>query len=287
MVDVPGLIRGDRKQTVRRTMAKDTITLALNGDSIILENFAEAITKFQSLVAGLSHEVLPDKKVRWFVVNLESGSAMATIQGCIEDEEVDSAEKVEDTDGVEKIVDAYLNVGQSLQEGTPFPYSTGLYKTAQSLVSMINGNITSMRFETPDDDVEILHRKTEEKAATPSRPSKSQVVLGSMRGRVQSLSNRGALRFTLYDLIDDKAISCYFSPDYEGVMRDAWGKIAIVEGRIHRDPETGRATTIRDVRQVQILPESKPGEWREALRAAPGFLGDDLPEDVIRRSRDD
>jgi hypothetical protein len=154
---------------------------------------------------------------------------------------------------------------------------------------MINGTIKSMRFENPDDDVEVIHREVSvtKEPEEPRRPRKTQVVMGAMRGRVQCLSNRGGLRFTLYDLIDDKAISCYCSPGYENKMRDAWGKIAVVEGRIHRDPETGRATTIRDVKDVVPVPECKPGDWREALGAAPGFLGTALPEEVIRRSRDD
>jgi hypothetical protein len=262
-------------------MAKDTITVALNGDSITLESFSQAIGKFQSLISGLASEVAPDTKVNWVIVGLEASSAIATIQGCVE-----SDDQAAD---VEKVVDAYLDVGHSLQEGTPFRYSSGLWDTAQDLVAMIDGTIRSIRFETPDDDVEILHREiaVTPKLEEPSRPRKTQVVWGAMRGRVQCLSNRGGLRFTLYDLVDDKAVSCYLPQGYETTMRDAWGKIAVVEGRIHRDPETGRATTIRDVKNVKVMSEGKPGEWREALRAAPGFLGTALPEEVIRRSRDD
>jgi hypothetical protein len=262
-------------------MAKDTITVALNGDAITLDIFAQAISKFQLLISGLTNEVAPNITVKWVLVGLETSSAIATAQGCVEDDEQVPA--------VERIVDAYLDVGHCLQEGTPFRYSPVLWNTAQDFVSILNGTVRSIRFENPDDDVEILRRVPSATAKTEelSRPRKTQVVWGAMRGRVQCLSNRGGLRFTLYDLVDDKAVSCYLPQGYEGIMRDAWGKTAVVEGRIHRDPETGRATTIRDVKNVKVLSEGKPGEWREALRAAPGFLGAALPEEVIRRSRDD
>jgi hypothetical protein len=259
-------------------MAKDTITVALNGDAITLDVFAQAIGKFESLISGLTTEVAPNAKVKWILVGLET--SRATAQGCVEDEE--------QLPDVERVVDAYLDVGRSLQEGTPFRYSPVLWDTAKDLVSIINGTVRSIRFENPEDDGEVVCKPSSvtTKTGEPCRPRKTQVVWGAMRGRVQSLSNRGGLRFTLYDLVDDKAISCYLPPGYEGAMRDAWGKTAVVEGRIHRDPETGRATTIRDVKNVKVL-EGKPGDWRQALRAAPGFLGTALPEDVIRRSRDD
>ena len=70
-------------------------------------------------------------------------------------------------------------------------------------------------------------------------------------------------------------------------MREAWGKIVLVEGIIHRDPDSGRATTVRNVHNVKIVRELERGAWRRAIGAARGFLGDELPEDVIRRSRDD
>ncbi len=265
-------------------MAKDTITVALNGDAITLDVFAQAIGKFESLISGLTNEVAPNTKVKWVLVGLETSSAIATAQGCVEDEE--------QLPDVEKVVDAYLDVGRSLQEGTPFRYSSALWDTAKDFISVINGTVRSIRFENPDDDIEVLHSLPTEtvkavETEVPTLPRKTQVVWGAMRGRVQSLSNRGGLRFTLYDLVDDKAVSCYLPAGFEGTMRDAWGRTAIVEGRIHRDPETGRATTIRDVKNVRVLPEGKPGDWRQALRAAPGFLGTALPEDVIRRSRDD
>jgi hypothetical protein len=100
------------------------------------------------------------------------------------------------------------------------------------------------------------------------------------------MTSRGRLRFTLYDLIDDRAISCYLAPGSEDIMREAWGKLVTAEGLVRRDPDTGRATSVRQVKAIQIIPEGKPGDYREAVGAALGFLGGELPEEVIRRARD-
>jgi hypothetical protein len=152
------------------------------------------------------------------------------------------------------------------------------------LTSIINGKIKSVRFETPETDVEVFSSPTVmEYILITKLPEGS---LGAVRGRVQSMSNRGQLRFTLYDLVDDRAISCYLSPGSEDIMREAWGKVAMVEGYVRRDPETGYATTVRGVQDIKIIHEGRLGDYREAIGAAPGFLGDTLPEEIIRRSRD-
>ena len=264
-------------------MAKDTITVAIQGDTITLQDFAETIGRFQTLISELSAEIMPRAKVKWLVVGLETSSAIATIRGCPEQE--DQAVLA----GVERVSDAYVDIGYSLREGRRIEYSRKVRKAAEHMMSIINGHVTSIRFENADDDVEVSKIKAPEtqEAKVPAPSRQGHVVYGAIRGRVQCLSNRGTLRFTLYDLIDDKAISCYLPAGNEGIMRDAWGKVAVVEGKIHRNQDTGRPSTIRDVSNVRVLPEGKPGEWREAIGAAPGFLGDTLPEDVIRRSRDE
>jgi hypothetical protein len=259
-------------------MPNDTITLALNGDSIPLGDYAKAIDKFRALVDGLTSDVAPNTTVKWAVVSLEASSAIATIRGLAEDET--------DVESIERVADAYLCVGRSLSQGTEIEYSREVATAARELVSVINGSVKSVRFENADDDVEISSAP-KEKNEVHEKPPCRQTVFGSMRGRVQSLSNRGTLRFTLYDMIEDKAISCYLAPGMEEQMRDSWGKVAVVEGRIHRDRETGRVTTIRGVSNIVVLPENEKGAWRQAIGCAPGFLGDVLPEEAIRRSRDD
>ena len=101
------------------------------------------------------------------------------------------------------------------------------------------------------------------------------------------MNSHGSLRFTLYDVNDDKAVSCYLpeGTESENTMLDLWGKLVEVEGNISRDPDTGRPLTIREIAGVEPI---EPGPtWRDALRAAPGFLGATKSEDIIRRARDE
>ena len=110
---------------------------------------------------------------------------------------------------------------------------------------------------------------------------------GGVEGRVQTLTSRGSLRFTLYDLFYDRAVSCYLSEGREDLMRDAWGRYVLVEGMVYRDPVGGRPTSVRRVTGDTILTEPEPGrsyvDARGALRQDASGLS---PEEAIRRVRD-
>lgn len=115
--------------------------------------------------------------------------------------------------------------------------------------------------------------------------TRQAVALGAVRGRVQSMSNRGSLRFTLYELTDDKPVLCYVEPGFEQKLIRAWGKVADVEGQVRRDPVTHQPVSIREVREITIIPEST-GSWREAVGSSPADPNGTLPEERIRKSRD-
>ena len=109
--------------------------------------------------------------------------------------------------------------------------------------------------------------------------------IGSIDGTVETLQRRNGYAFTLYDTLLDRAITCHLRPDQEDLMREAWGKRVRVTGYIGRDPLTGRALDIRDIWEIQILPEIAPGSYKAAL----GILENDdstLPEVLVRRLRD-
>ena len=150
------------------------------------------------------------------------------------------------------------------------------------LQGLLNRRITSLRLETDSLDVELFAGGIATGGQEESLP-----VYGAVEGRIQSLSNRGLLRFTLYDASDDHAISCYLRPGCEDTMRKCWGKAAIVEGVLRRHPKTGRVSTVRDVTEgdVRIIGE-EGGDWREAIGCAPAKRGSISPEEALRRGRD-
>ena len=108
---------------------------------------------------------------------------------------------------------------------------------------------------------------------------------GSVQGRIQCLSNRGSLCFTLYDHLHDQPVVCFLEPGNEGIMREAWGHLVEVQGLIQREKGTHLPSRITHIKQIQILPETDRNDWHQAIGAFPVPEGSPLPEEVIRLGR--
>lgn len=253
----------------------DSLTLVLDG-TVTLDDFARAVTEFRGLVAALSEEVAPDSEIQWVITGLEYSSALATAQG---------RGKRESVGGV---VGAYERVGEALEQSRPVPFSDRAQRHARALSLLVSDRIPFVKFETEDVD-SIVRRPAPKLVAVGATPQplvkKFPSALGAVEGMVETVSSRGGLRFTLYDTLHDKAVSCYLKPGYEEIMRNLWGKRAIVSGNINRDTETGRPLTVRQVTAATLIPERGPEDWRGARGALAGRMML-APETIIRAARD-
>lgn len=249
-------------------MAKDTLTLALIGD-IDFRSFAETTQHFRALIEALSEEMAPGVHIEWTLHDLGIGSAITAVRG--ESDRIDR---------VEQVVRAYAEVGRALEHNKPMPFSERVSKEAYAITRVLNHRIRSIRFETPDEDIII--------AAPLGAIPEVQLShsYGAVKGRVETLSRRKGLRFILYEALTDKAVPCYVTEEKEQLLRDIWGKRVLVEGRVTRDPISGRPFTIRDVTNITPLAESTRKGYLEARGAIPLKLGMISPEEAVRRIRD-
>ena len=248
-------------------MPTDTLTLALEGD-VSLREFAQAMSSFKDVVEALTSEVAGNARVEWLIEELQAGSASATVRGI-----TDHAEDIG------AVAVAYLLVGRALQTNQPVPYGERVRQPAMALLRMLGTHITSLRFETVDDDVIVSERAQD---AGPQDPLKSHGVL---IGMVETLTKRRGLKFTIYDRIFDKPVTCYLKDGQEDIIRDLWGKQVAVSGTIFRNAQNGRSYAIRDITTVRQVDDAPPGSYRRARGALAGKL-DRLPEQVIRSVRD-
>ncbi len=256
-------------------MAENTVTFALHGE-VSLAVFADAVTRFQELVAALAAEAHA-KDVEWKIDGLEYSSAITTARG------MPTNGTTEET--VASIVHSYLEVGEALQKGITIPFPKPVQTPARALAALIDGTrVTSVRFETAQGDAivqEPVGVPIGQLVATLAKP-----MYGAVTGRVQTLTSRNQLRFTVYDHIYDRAVSCYLIEGQEAMMRQMWDRLAIVEGMVTRDPQTGRPLSVRKITNVTPVPEVEPQAYQHAMGVLPYGDGDPLPEDVIRRLRD-
>jgi hypothetical protein len=249
-------------------VANDSITLGLSGE-VSLDQLAAAVKDLSALIAALSDEVGGKDKPEWVVEYMEGGSATLTFAGQAAEEET-----------VERIVRAYAVLGQSLESGEPPPYSRKVEAPAKRITSLLNGSVTAVRFETPEETSTVV---------SPSVKAETQQQLhayGAVEGRIQTLTSRGGLRFVLYDSLFGKAVYCYLDAGGEDMMRGAWDRRAVVEGWVSREPVTGRPVSIRKVTRVRLLDEIERGSYRKARGAVPLADGEPTPEETLRQLRD-
>jgi hypothetical protein len=264
---------------------KDALTIVLRGEDVPLADFTRAINGLQKLVEALATDVASGAELEWVVDDLQTSSAIATIRGL--------PRRPADAWSVERVVHAYEEVGRAAARRLPIPYSPAVRAAVSDIIGVINGRVTSVGFETEDEGAEVFSGPPGIDAATSTQAPVipvpvSGASLGAVRGRIETVSRHKGLRFTLYESSSGRAVSCYLTPGpaAEELMRDMWGKLAIVEGRVQRDPVEGHALSVRQVTHVEILPEMTPGEWRAARGAAPAQRRGLSPEEAVRRGRD-
>lgn len=254
----------------------DTVTLALQGE-VSLAEFSAAVTRFNALIAALAADSHVED-VTWQIDALDYSSAITTARGI--------SLNGGDPQRIDRVVNAYNEVGQALEQGVTIPFPKPVQKEAEGIVELLKGSseIEAVRFETAESDAIIREPTTA--TDQPSPTPKAKASYGSVTGRIQTLSSRNALRFVVYDHIHDRAVSCYLVEGRESMMRQMWDRVATVEGWITRDPTTGRPLTVRQVSEVTPLTEVGPADYMKARGALPRNADDPSPETQIRRLRD-
>jgi len=247
-------------------MTADSVTLRLGGD-VTVAKLSEALNRFSRVLHALQEET--EANVEWLVSGLEYGSAVATAQAIALDDDSMSL--------VPALYQGYLDAARAVGRGE-VDHSRPVLQFVRDLTSVADDR-NEVILETAVD--EVVFKAPGVRSATESAPTSKS--FGTVRGRVETLSHRRGLRFSLYDLTTDRAVSCYLEPDHEAAMRDAWGRVADVMGTVTRDVLTGRPTSVRKIRSVEVIEEGKPDSYRSA-RGAIRLSGSS--EMVVRRMRD-
>ncbi|HUO09194.1 MAG TPA: hypothetical protein VM008_12880 [Phycisphaerae bacterium] len=253
-------------------MTKNAVTIRLDGDEIPLESFAEAVSGWVDQLAALRSELKPNARIDWVVSDLKAGSAICTILG--------RPEEGTSTDDIEDVVSGYEDEWDAFKNGLPSRHSYDVQASTRKIASILNGRVTAIRTAVSGGK-EIVISPQERVGAY--KITKGFTSFGAVTGKVQTISTRYTHHFLLYDVDDDHKITCYLREGSEDIMREMWGKTAIVEGELYRDSKTGRVVTVRDITVVEAAPSH--GGWRDAIGIAPGGANAINPEEAIRRAR--
>lgn len=255
-------------------MASEPLTIELSGE-VSLAVFAEEMRHWRTLLESLAAEVSTAAPVSFVIAGLYAGSALAMVQAESEDE-----------NALAELARSYTAIGRALRSRDPIPFgSERLGRAARDLVKPIGRGVTAIRFETAADDVTItgqvagLHGQRTELL-------RSLKAYGSVTGRIQTLTSRRGLAFTIFDSLFDRAVNCYLDKGQEDLIRDKWDRRATVYGLIARDPLSGRPVTIRRIADVVLEPEVSTANFRSARGVIPFSPEAEPIGETLRRLRD-
>lgn len=257
-------------------MSGDTASLTLDSRTVSFTKFADAVASFRSLIDSLSLQVDPERGIEWEVEALEKGSATVAVRGRSRRREADVAQVISELE----------DVARALQSGDPIRGSAATVLAATDLVRLIDSELEEIQVQTADEDF-LIRPGTPQPALVPTVIGlHAKPAYGAVEGRIQTLSNRGSVRFTLFDTLNDRAVSCYLRQDQRDLVANLWGRRASVEGLVNRDPVTGRPLSVRRITAVTPLPDDDPNRWRRARGASPS-VSSLSPEAAIRKVRDE
>jgi len=253
----------------RGAMANESVTLYLDGTPNI-GDFATAMAGMRDLIAAIETEVAPSSPIEWRIETLLASSALATFRG-----------ESTDMGGVGRVAERYVSVGKDASNGIEVPQKFA--GPLASITGLLSDRIPSIRLENEQDD-ETLTASNLAKIIPLRSHQELAPSPGAVEGRIETVSSHNGLRFVLYDLNFNKAVTCYLAPGSEEQMLNAWGRIAVVEGVVKRDPQSGRPLVIRQVTGVTLVEEGNRGDWRKAIGVLPKTAL--RSDEQVRRMRD-
>lgn len=263
-------------------MAENTFTFSLEG-KVPLSVFADAVRHWNALLSSIATST-GHTSTTFVISDLEYGSTIVTASLAEPDEAIGS-----------EIADQVFAVGEGMRSGNIIPFPDPVQRAARALMTGVSrGQGYPLTITADDRDVyvppnpdekqksQLVHQETG--MATPSTTES----FGSLTGRIQTLSSRDALKFTLYDSLRDRAVKGTLTPALAEQMRDLWNKDVYIEGWIVRDFSTGHPLRIKNLRLIEPAPElSLSLSYRGARGILKGKLTPDMsPEERIRQVRD-
>lgn len=226
---------------------ENTISLELDGDRISADKLKHSINVFFSLTDEIANEVSGKKKPIDWIVSVKSGSINLISHPVPKDI---------DAKLIPKIVNAIGSGLDMLEKSSKTPpyFSEKALELAQELATIpdIKGNGLSRICVRANN---IQHNLTPKTVANvDSLLGYHTKALGSIEGKLQAISERGDLRFTVYDSLTDKGIRCNIKEELRSEATKAFGKRVYIFGII-RYAHNGQPKSIQ-VEEIKVFPEN-------------------------------
>jgi len=203
-----------------------SLTLALEGSSLSLEKFKQAVTSFLDLVESVGKEAVGEgQRIKWRIT-VKSGSALVKATPEYTPETSEAARAV-----ITAIPNGIENLAKGIAE-PPKLFSLSAIKALRRLATVqeLTGNgLTAVRILAPGNKKTISNKV----AATVNEIiGTSYEAYGSIEGKLQALWDRGGFKFSVLDALFDRRVDCFVGDDLVDAAIAGFRKRVRVSGTV-------------------------------------------------------
>ena len=235
-------------------MPETRLTLTIDTDHLTPQRLSGILSEFTGLLGEIDEELSPSaaRSLDWRITGL-SYSSPADIA-------MVAVPRGDAPDIGNPVVSACID-GVALLVGKrarPSEFNDDALLHVMQIAKWANGDIRAVRVESPT--VPAPASITRELTTTVERVLPQGYSLGSVEGRLEGLNIHTQPKFTVYDAVTGRAVSCYFSDADLDAVKAAIGRKVIVRGRLRRDPD-GRPKQVRRIeffKPFDDVPETPP-----------------------------
>ena len=200
------------------------LTLELDGDGVTPERFQRAVRAFLGIVAEVTKNVCDDRtSVRWRVKVKSGSNLIGVVPG------------PGFSPGLLRFIATAVHDGVIASEknaALPPSFGEGAIRHLRDLSELSSRDAEGdLRIRLWADRRPI--RVTPQTATSTDRSAAGHFEdHGSIEGRLQTVSERGAMRFVVYEALTDKAVNCFIEPAQVDEAMQNFGKRVEVYGLV-------------------------------------------------------
>lgn len=229
------------------------LTLRIDGARITADRFLKAVSSFVSLINDVAENITQERGAFWWIVSVEKGSAIVHFQA-----EPHKA----DVSFVPQSVRAIQNGLQSLQKRPERPryWSDNALRKAKELADVleVEAGIDHITVRTNARPYEVTRKISANVDTLIGTEYKS---LGTIEGRLRTITEAGALHFVVQDAVTHNSVRCFFEEDDVEKYISAFRKRVAVYGEIRYrkdgEPISISVHDFRVLREASELPKAK------------------------------
>ena len=232
------------KKAVQKKLKKsaNSVTLDFDGAVVTPDTFRRLVSAFVDLLNAVTDKAAGTGKRTVWNMAVSKGSRLL-IATAVADRATETVAK--------RVIKAIPDGLRRLEKGAPASpayFDQRALRAARELASMSKERkLTYVRFRADGSPIAVSQRS----ADTAVRLLGQHQALGSVEGKLQTISERGSLQFVVFDSLYDKGINCFMDEAIMEQAMQAFRRRVIVTGMIQYDHES-RPVSIR-VDNIQVL----------------------------------